>query len=403
MIVSTADTLRIAVDALRANRVRAALTMLGVVIGVASVILLTSIGEGGREYVKEQFAGMGTNLVIVTPGKSETFGGRPQIGLSTVHRLTFEDTQALKVQSRSTKGVTGVVIGTGTVKHYNRTRGTMVLGVSENFQEVRGLRVNVGSFFTADDVAARRRVAVVGRTVLREIFDNKNPLGRRIDIDGTKFRVIGIMEPKGRSLGFDIDDLVFVPLKSGMELFNQEGLTEIIVQARSAEEVRSAIDQTREILTRRHGGEDFTIVSQGQILETLNAVATAMTTMMACIASISLLVGGIGIMNIMLVSVRERTREIGVRMAVGATRRAIRDQFLVEAATLSGLGGLVGLSLGLGVAFAIHGLLPALPVQVPAWIPFVALGFSLAVGVFFGVWPAIKASRLDPIEALRYE
>ena len=401
--MSWRDTLLVALDALRANKVRAALTMLGVIIGVASVILLTSLGEGARKYLQEQFAGLGTNLIIITPGKSETAGGAPQIGISTVHRLTFEDAEAIDREAPSVRGVTGIVIGAAKVKYYNRTRNTTIIGASENFQEVRGLRVNVGSFFSADDVTSRRRVAVIGRTVLREVFRNENPLGKRIDIDGSKFRVIGIMEPRGRSLGFDIDDLVFIPVRSGMELFGVEGMTEIIVQARSAEQVQPAIADTRAVLMRRHRTEDFTVVSQGDILATFNLIAGAMTTLLLAIASISLLVGGIGIMNIMLVSVRERTREIGTRMAVGATRRAIRSQFLVEATTLSGTGGLIGLSIGVGIAKSVQYLAPNVPIRLSPWILLIAVAFSLAVGVFFGVWPAYKASQLDPIEALRYE
>ncbi len=401
--MKTWDALRVALDALRANKVRAALTMLGVVIGVASVILLTSIGEGARQYMQEQFAGMGANLVLITPGKTETSGGGPQIGISTVHRLTFEDAEAVRREARSVKGVTGIVIGAGRVKYWNRARNTTVIGASENFQEVRGLKVNVGTFFTADDVQSKRRVAVIGRTVLRENFANENPLGKRIDIDGTKFRVIGIMEPRGRSLGFDIDDLVFVPVRSGMDLFGAEGLTEIIVQARSAEEVDEAIGEAKAILTRRHRGEDFTVISQGEILQVFNAIASAMTTLLLAIASISLVVGGIGIMNIMLVSIRERTREIGTRMAVGATRRAIRRQFLIEAVTLSGVGGAIGLAIGVGIATATSLAVPSLPIRISPWIVVVAVAFSLAVGVFFGVYPAVKASKLDPIEALRYE
>ena len=397
------DTGFIALDALRANKVRAALTMLGVIIGVASVILLTSIGDGARVYLQEQFAGLGTNLVLITPGKTETNGGRPQIGVSTVHRLSFEDAQAVEREGRSVKGVTGIVIGAGTVKYFNRSRNSTVIGASENFQEVRGLHVNVGSFFSADDVSAKRRVCVIGRTVLREVFGDENPLGKRLDIDGTKFRVIGIMERRGRSLGFDIDDLVFVPVRSGMDLFNVEGLTEIIVQSRSAEEVPEVISQSSDILKRRHRADDFTAISQGEILSTFNLIASAMTTLLLAIASISLLVGGIGIMNIMLVSVRERTREIGTRMAVGATRRAIRAQFLIEAVALSGAGGAIGLAVGVGTALLVKVAAPSLPILISPWILIVAVGFSLAVGVFFGVYPAYKASQLDPIEALRYE
>ena len=397
------DAMFVALDALRANKIRATLTMLGVIIGVASVILLTSIGEGARTYLQEQFAGLGSNLVIVTPGKSSTTGRGPQLGISTVHKLTFDDAQALKREAASVKDVTGIVVGAGKVKFLDRSRDVTVIGASENFQETRGLKVNVGSFFSADDVAGRHRVAVIGRTVLRELFGGENPLGRRIDIDGTKFRIIGIMEPRGRSLGFDIDDLVFVPVQSGLDLFHLDGLSEIIIKARDAHEVDGAIADGRAILMKRHRGEDFTIISQGEILSTFNAIAAAMTTVLLAIASISLIVGGIGIMNIMLVSVRERTREIGTRMAVGATRRAIRAQFLVEAMTLSGLGGTIGLAIGVSIALGAGAIWSSLPIRISPWIILVAVGFSLLVGVFFGVYPAVKASQLDPIEALRYE
>jgi putative ABC transport system permease protein len=392
-----------AVDSIRQNAWRAFLTTLGVIIGVSSVVILVSLGEGARSYFGDLFAGMGTNLLLVFPGKHDTKGiGRQNV--STVHRLTMDDLSALEHRGTTFSRVDAFVAGSGSLKYLNRSRDTMVLGVTQALPEVHQMKVAVGNFISADDVEARHHVAVIGRTVQGELFGDEAPIGKSMRVADTRFRVVGIMEGKGQSLGIDFDDLVFIPVTVAMDLFNQEGLTRISIKANSKSDIDPAISEAREILMRRHGNnEDFTIVSQADMLITFNKIASTMELVIIGIASISLLVGGIGIMNIMLVSVKERTREIGLRMAVGARRRDILMQFLVESVTISLLGGVVGLALGMFTMFVFNLLVPEMRIHFTPWVLLVSFGFSVAVGVFFGVFPARKASKLDPIESLRYE
>jgi putative ABC transport system permease protein len=392
-----------ALDAIRANKVRAFLTTLGVIIGVLSVILLVSLGEGARQYLTETFAGMGSNLLQVAPGRRETkgFGAPP---LSTVHKLTREDEQALAHRATSLDGVSGIINGGGTVRYGSRRRDTFVLGVGARFDEIRQMRVDQGRFFLEEDVEARRRFAVLGRTVISELFGEENPLGKVIKISEGEFRVIGVMEHKGTTLGFDMDDLVFVPTTTAMDLFALDGLTNILVRARDKANVEAAIGEVSDILRRRHNEQvDFTIISQDDMLTTVNGIMATMSLVLLAIASVALLVGGIGIANIMLVSVRERTREIGVRRAVGAKRHHILVQFLMEAVLISLFGGLIGLLLGGGIIAAARALSPGLPIQLSPQIVAIAIGFSAVVGVLSGVEPARRAAGLDPVEALRYE
>lgn len=392
-----------ALDAIRANKVRAFLTTLGVIIGVLSVILLVSLGEGARQYLTETFAGMGSNLLQVMPGRRETkgFGAPP---LSTVHKLTREDEQALAHRAASLDGVSGIINGGGTVRYGSRRRDTFVLGVGARFDEIRQMRVDQGRFFLEEDVDARRRFAVLGRTVISELFGEENPLGKVIKISEGEFRVIGVMEHKGTTLGFDMDDLVFVPTTTAMDLFALDGLTNILLRARDKANVEAAIGEVSDILRRRHNEQvDFTIISQDDMLTTVNGIMATMSLVLLAIASVALLVGGIGIANIMLVSVRERTREIGVRRAVGAKRHHILVQFLMEAVLISIFGGLIGLLLGAGIIAAARALSPGLPIQLSPQIVGIAIGFSAVVGVLSGVEPARRAAGLDPVEALRYE
>jgi putative ABC transport system permease protein len=269
---------------------------------------------------------------------------------------------------------------------------------------VRNLYVEIGQFLSEEDVEGRRRVVVLGRTVKRELFGEENPLGRFVTLADSRYRVIGIMERKGVSLGFDIDDLVFVPVKSAQDLFDTDRLLEILASVGSPDDIDRAIQQVKDILIRRHGNrEDFTVISQGAILSAFTTILKILTAVLGGIAGISLVVGGIGIMNIMLVSVRERTREIGIRKAVGARRRDILGQFMIESIVLSTLGGLLGIIVGVGGAKGLSLFFTYLPTRVSMWAVLMAFGFSAAVGVFFGVYPARRAARLDPIQALRYE
>ena len=397
------DFVEVAFDSLRINRLRSALTMLGVIIGVAAVILLVALGQGTKNYVEEQFAGLGSNILIVTPGKIETKGGPPIIG-SARHKLTLNDSRFLEKKGYLFAGVAPVVFGTAEVRYQNRSRNISILGVTPAFQDVRNLHVEIGSFLGEADVDARRRVCVLGRTVKRELFGNANALGQTVKVAGTLFRVVGIMEKKGISLGIDIDDLVFIPVRTAQELFDIDGLFEILLSVRNTNDLESGKELATSLLKRAHNrNEDFTITNQAAILSSLYTILDTLTYVLGGIAAISLLVGGIGIMNIMLVTVKERTNEIGIRKAVGARNRDILLQFLFESIALAIAGGIAGILAGVAGAWALKLLFPKLPVSIPAWSILLSFTFSAFVGVFFGVYPAKKAASLNPIEALRYE
>jgi putative ABC transport system permease protein len=397
------ETIAIAFQTLAANKVRSALTMLGVIIGVLSVVLLVALGEGARQYVTDEFAGLGTNILIVTPGKTETTGHMPPMAES-VHKLTFGDSEAIKKRARGVKDIAPIVFGASYVKYEQRRRSTTVIGTTSAFPDIRNIHVDIGSFITDEDVQSNRRVVAIGRTVKQELFGSANPLGKLMSIGGAKFRVVGIMEEKGMSLGFDIDDLVFIPVKSAQELFNTDALLEILVAVESKDSIELAEQAVKKVLMIRHNNtEDFTIVSQAAMLSSFETIMKALTFMLTGIASISLLVGGIGIMNIMLVSVSERIREVGIRKAVGAKDRHILIQFMVESTVLSSSGGTIGILIGWLGAFIARKAYPALPTHVSMWSASLAFGFSCLVGVFFGVYPARKAAQADPVEALRYE
>ncbi len=397
------ESVRTALESLRGNRLRSALTMLGIVIGVASVILLVSLGEGTKRYLENQFSGLGSNILIVTPGKIETRGGPPVIGAAR-HKLTYGDFRMLEKRGYLFSGVSPVVFGTAEVRFRSRSRDVSVLGVTPSFSEVRNLKVEIGSFLSETDVEGRRRVCALGRTLKRELFGSANALGEVVKIADARFRVVGIMEGKGVSLGIDIDDLVFVPVLTAQDLFDTDSLLEILVSVRNRNDLASAKELARSILYKNHNRhEDFTITDQAAMLSSLFTILDTMTYVLGGIAAISLLVGGIGIMNIMLVTVKERTQEIGIRKAVGARNRDILEQFLIESVALACVGGVLGILGGTLGASGIHLFVPKLPVAVPPWAIVLAFTVSVFVGIFFGVLPARKASLLHPIEALRYE
>ena len=393
-----------AVDTIRASKLRSFLTTLGVIIGVLAVILLVALGEGVRQYVGDTFASMGSNVIQIVPGKRDTKGGPMGPMSGVAHKLTPEDEQAVARRAYSLDGVSGVVQGTATLRYQTRRRDSMALGVGVRMTEIRNIAVESGRWFGDEDVNGRRRYAVIGRTIQLELFGNENPLGKTLKINDTEFRVIGILEHKGQSLGFDMDDVALVPSTTALDLFALEGYSAMMARARDKASTEAAIEEITEVLKRRHNNQvDFTIVSQDEMLATVNTIMGTLTAVLAAIASIALVVGGIGIANIMLVSVRERTREIGVRRAVGATKTTILFQFLVEAIVISVLGGVIGLLLGAGIIALARLAIPGLPVQLSAWVVLTALGFAALVGVLSGVMPARSAARLDPVEALRFE
>ena len=372
------DHLLSALTALRANKVRSALTMLGVIIGVLAVTLLVSVGDGRRE----------------------TRGGFGPPMSNVAKPLTMDDVDALQRQSGLLRGVTGTVTGGGTVRYLGRERDTMVFGVGPAFSELRNMHVDTGTFVRDEDVTSRRRVAILGRTVVRELFGDENPLGKPIRVADGRFRVVGVMETHGASFGFDMDDMVFIPVTTAEDLFAQDHITQIVTAARSKDDVPQAMEEIDQILARRRNGEvNFTVQSQDDLMSAFGTLTTGLTWALLAIASVSLVVGGIGIMNIMLVSVRERTREIGVRRALGATRSDILWQFLIEAVALASVGGLLGMAMGLGIVTLVNRFVPALPLRFSPWIA----GAAFVVGVVSGVVPARRAARLDPVDALRYE
>ena len=392
---------RFAVGALSGHGLRTALSMVGVSIGVAAVIILTALGEGARAYVTDEFTSLGTNLLIVVPGRAETTGAIPGIG-GVPNDLTIDDARVLAREIRELREIAPVSLGNETVSANGRSRQLMIIGTTRSMMRVRNLSIRRGSYLPDVDWERGAPVAVLGDKVARELFDGADAVGRVIRVGDFRMKVIGVMERRGVSLGVDLDDMVFVPVATGMRMFNRSSLFRILMKLRSHTDVESARARINEILIERHDDEqDFTIIAQDAVLTAFSAIFGALTLAVAGIAAISLSVAGVGIMNVMLVSVSERTHEIGLLKAVGAHGRQILAAFLTEAILLSTLGGLVGLGVGWGAVQALVALYPVLPASPPPWAVASALTVSIGVGALFGVLPAVRATRLDPIQALQ--
>jgi putative ABC transport system permease protein len=387
--------------AMIAHRLRSFLTALGVCVGIAAVILLTSLGAGLREFVVAEFTQFGTNIISIEPGRTKTRG--MSIGMFGVVRpLTIEDSEALAQ-------LPGVIVanpglaGNAEVGALGRTRRVTVLGEGADFPSAFKLRVAQGRWLPKEDASQARAFAVLGSKVRQELYGNTNPLGSRIDIGGSRFRVIGVMESKGQVLGFDMDDAVYIPAARALELFNREGLMAIDVVHEASADVPRLVKDIARVLSARHGREDFTVTPQQQMLDVLDSVLQVLTFAVGALGGISLAVGGVGILTIMTISVAERTSEIGLLRALGAQRGQVLLLFLAEATLLAGVGGLFGLLLGYAVAQLLHAVFPALPVSTPWLYAVLAELIAVGVGMAAGVAPANRASRMDPVEALRAE
>jgi putative ABC transport system permease protein len=391
-----AEAWRVALDALRANRMRSLLTMLGVVIGVAAVVALVAIGTGAKRQVEQQVEGLGSNLLIVVPGRL-TSNTAP-----AVSTMSLDDVDAVSrvVGDRSRVAVT---ISTGeTVRSGTRSSFASVQGVLETTPTVFVRRLDRGSYLTRSDVNTARRVAVLGATIADRLFGDRNPVGRQVTVAGVRFRVIGTFEPLGQSLGVDRDSEVHIPVTAAQRLLGIDRIDALAVRAPDRERIDALGVAIVDELVRRHPEQEFSAVTQEQILGVLGDILGVLTGVLAAIAGISLLVGGVGVSNIMLVSVQERTREIGLRKAVGARPRDIGLQFLLEAVLLTTLGGVTGMGLGVSAALLVDRLSPV-PAAITWWSLALAFGVSAAVGIAFGVLPAQRAGRLDPVVALRTE
>ena len=400
--MSLLESLLTALESLRASKGRTGLTMLGMSIGVAAVILLVAMGEGTKLYITRQFTDLGTNLIIIQPGRTETKTplGPPPGGAT--RKLTLGDVRALRKWGTLLAAVTPVTFGSGKISRLDRQRDVAILGSDDKLPEILNLDVASGRFLSANASFSGRRVCTIGETVKEQLFGDQNPIGEMVRISRSAFRVIGVMEKKGETLGMDMDDLVFMPVRAYQKLFDQSGLFGIRAKARSQEDLDAAMAQCTKILKRRHqGNRDFTLISQEAMMSTMGTILDTMTYIMAGIAAISLVVGGIGIMNILLVSVAERTREVGLRMAVGASRWDIVKQFLTESVFMSLLGGSLGVAAGIGGASGIGLCSENFQPVVTSLTVALAFLFSAAVGLLFGVYPAWRAASLDPILALR--
>jgi putative ABC transport system permease protein len=400
--VQPADYVLLGFGAVRSHRLRSFLSTLGIAIGITAVILLTSIGEGTRRYLIAEFTQFGTNILQINPGKTETMGMPGVLG-GTTHKLTLDDAEALG-RLPSVQRSVPLAFGQARVEGNGRGRSVLIFGATSHMPEVLKFDVGQGSFLPPGDPRRGSAVAVLGPTLKRELFGEKNALGEFVRVAGTRLRVIGVMAPKGRILGFDIDDAAYVPVKTVMQMFNLDELMEIDVLFAHEGLTQRVEEEVRALLTARHAGkEDFTIVSQTAMLEVFGNVMDVITTAVGAIGGISLLVGAIGILTMMWIAVNERVEEIGLMRALGATERNVQRLFLLEAVILTVLGGIAGIVIGLGISAILRVAVPGLPVYTPPRYIGAALLVCALTGLLAGVVPARRAALLHPIEALRTE
>ncbi len=406
-MISITRLINAALKSIMKNRLRSLLTSLGIIIGVGAVIIMVAIGEGTQAQIQNNINALGTNLIIIFPGSATSGGAR--LGAGSANRFTLEDVDDIEKEATMIDAVSPVVRTGGQVIGGGNNWSTQIYGVSPAYFSIRNWEIESGEFFTDRDVTGRRKVAVLGSTVAKELFPDEDAVGQRILIRNIPFTVLGVLKTKGQSgMGQDQDDIVLAPSTTVLyRLKGSQWIDMINASAISTDSVSAAIGELTEILRRAHNlhegeADDFTIRSQAEIMAAVTATTNTMTLFLGSIAAVSLLVGGIGIMNIMLVSVTERTREIGIRLSVGARESDIMVQFLTEAVTLSVGGGIFGIALSAGVVAALNRWTEMTPMITPQ-IVVLSFIFSAGVGIFFGLYPARKAARLDPIDALRHE
>jgi len=407
------ESLKVALRSLGGNKMRTGLTMLGVIIGVAAVITMLAIGQGASQRITQSISAMGTNLLTVMPGNPRIRGG-PMGGGQPITTLVMEDADAIRRNLRHTiKQVAPASRGSATVKMGNQNTQTSIVGTAPGYETVNNTGVSSGRFLSDDDVRGRLKVAVVGLTVVENLLGSRNadPIGKDIEINRIRFRIVGVLLSKGSAaFGQDQDDMVVIPISTALRrVFNRTFLSNIYIEASSREAMDLATEQITSLLRRRHhlrppfpDNDDFAVRSQSALLEMSQSITGTMTALLAGVAVVSLIVGGIGIMNIMIVSVTERTREIGIRKAVGATERDIMAQFLTESFVVSVLGGFVGIALGIAGSKLVASVLDW-PAVVRPQAVLLSFAVAAAIGLFFGIYPARKAAKLHPIDALRWE
>ena len=395
------DLIRFAREAATGNPLRSGLLVLAMAIGVTAVVMLTALGDGARRYVMNEFSSLGSNLVIVLPGRSQTGGFNPGNAITNTTRdLTIDDAQALTRASAVTR-VAPLAVGTSEINFGGKLREVMVAGTTAEFPQVRNLAMAQGRFLSSGDWRRGAAEAVIGAKVREELFGTNSAVGQLVRVGDRRLRVVGVMAASGQGLGMNTDELVFVPVALAQAMFNSNTLFRVLVAASSREAIPEAKAQVASIIKTRHEGEeDVTVITQDAVLATFDKLLGALTLGVAGIAAISLAVAGILVMNVMLVSVSQRTGEIGLLKALGATSARIRWLFLAEAAMLSLTGALVGYALGQMGAAVIRQIYPTFPAYPPAWAVLAGLGTALVTGLLFGVLPARRAAKLDPVEAL---